>query len=97
MSRKRNVHYPQIKQFLKEIADDYGIEFQQYNEYHMRLMDGYTVLDVWTTGKYYVLETSYNKIAHGTIERQGEKGSTPTKKKPFAEFIHKLFFPMDYA
>ena len=96
MSRKRNIHYPQLESFMKEFADEYDVTYQRYGAYHMRLLGPFTVLDVWTTGKYYVLKTDYDKMAPGIIERGGERGLAPTKKKPFHGFLHKLYLPMDY-
>lgn len=96
MGRKRSIHYPQLESFMKEFADEYDMTYQRYGAYHMRLLGPFTVLDVWTTGRYYVLGTDYYKMAPGIIERGAEKGFVPTKKKPFIDFLHKLYYPVDY-
>jgi hypothetical protein len=63
----------------------------------MRVMDsGFTVVDVWTSSRYYVLTTDYNeqKIDKSirVIERGGEKGFIPTTKTELTYWLDRLFF-----
>lgn len=75
-------------------ATSRGLDFHQYSKYHMRLMDGgYTVLDIWTTGRYYVLTTDYVEFAKGTVERGGEKGLVPGSYEELEKWLDNLFYP----
>ena len=61
----------------------------------MRIMDGgYTVFDVWTTGRYYVLTTDYFELNPNVriSERGGEKGLLPRDKKELFEWLDRLFY-----
>jgi len=80
---------------LEKYATERGFDYHRYSDYHMRLMDGgFCVLDVWTTGKYYVLATDYHAMNSDkrTSERGGEKGWVPTTEKPLFEWLDKFFF-----
>ena len=67
------------------------LDLHQYSPYHFRIMDGgYVVVDVWTTGRYYVLMTDYLEMAGGGVERGGEKGQLPLT---FEHFLDGLFYP----
>lgn len=99
----RSIHYPQLPTLLHNYAEERGLEFHQYSKYHMRLIyssyistaaHGETVvcLDVWTTAKYWVKETTY---LHGIVERAGETGQLPVKKKPLYAWLDKLFFILE--
>ena len=94
MSRKRNNHIQDIEGRLAEYAERHTLDFHQYSEYHMRLMDGgFTVLDIWTTGRYYMLTTDYlEMVGAGIVERGGEKGFIP-EGKGLEAWLDKLFFP----
>lgn len=62
----------------------------------MRLMDGgFTVLDIWTTGRYYVLTTDYlAMMGKGFVERGAEKGwVNPDNEAEFHQWLDRLFFP----
>lgn len=80
---------------IHNYAEARNLDFHQYSDYHMRLMDGgYTVVDIWTSGRYYVLTTDYVEVAKGTIERGGEKGVLPAASGPkLTEWLDKLFYP----
>lgn len=95
MSRRRKYHIPAITTTIENYAKSHMLDFHQYSEYHMRLMDGgYTVLDIWTTGRYYFLTTDYlAMIGPGYIERGGEKGEIPTPATKMIEWLDKAFFP----
>lgn len=97
MSRRRNPHYTQLPDLLQQYADSRTLDFHRYSEYHMRIIDGgMAVLDAWTTAKYWVKETNYVDAAPGLlVERGGETGLLPTKKKPLFDFLDKLFFAVD--
>jgi hypothetical protein len=57
---------------------------------------GYTVLDVWTTGRYYVVTTDYLELFDGNVvERGGEKGQIPLDK--LWGFLDTLFFGDDMS
>lgn len=95
MSRKRKIHIAGLTDKLAAYCEDYALDLQQYSPYHLRLMDGgFVVLDVWTTGRYYVLTTDYLAMNSevSLVERGGEKGQLPNDIKPF---LDKLFFPID--
>lgn len=94
MSRKSKNHVAGIELRLERYAEARSLDFHQYSEYHMRLMDGgYTVLDVWTTGRYYVLTTDYvEMIGPGRTERGSEKGWIPENDE-LESWLDELFFP----
>jgi hypothetical protein len=61
MSRRKNTQYPWLKPALIEYTNDRNLDLEIYSEYHMRVMDGgFTTIDLWTTGRYYVLHTDYS-------------------------------------
>lgn len=95
MSRRKNIHYDSLSTMLDAYAAKASLDYHRYSKYHMRLMDGgFTVLDVWTTGRYYILTTDYlEMIGEGIVERGGEKGDIPTNKGQLIEWLNKLFFP----
>lgn len=97
MSRKPKNHIKGLLDSLASYAEENSLQFNQYSPYHMRLMDGgYTVLDAWTTGRYYVLTTDYLALTDGNIgERGGEKGQLPIDK--LEGFLDNLFFTGDGA
>lgn len=95
MSRK-NTHYDNLARLAREVANKYSLDYVKFSPYHMRISDGgYTVLDLWTTAKYYVKETSYYEAyaESGLIERGGETGLLPVKKLELDMWIRELFFP----
>lgn len=70
------------------------LDYKRYSKYHMRLMDGgYTVLDVWTTGRYYVLTTDYSELTPSIVERGGEKGDLLLETSALTEWLDGLFYP----
>lgn len=92
MSRRQKQHIAGLGEDLQEYAESRTLDFHQYSPYHMRIMDGgYVVLDVWTTGRYFVLMTDYVELAPGTVERGGEKGQLPSSY--LHKFIDKIFYP----
>jgi hypothetical protein len=95
MAKQRH-HVPGLVDKLTEYAEKRGLDLHQYSPYHLRIMDGgYVVLDVWTTGRYYVLMTDYLEMLDGQyLERGGEKGTLPPNLCPF---LDKLFFGEDMA
>jgi hypothetical protein len=94
MSKK--YHRNNLPALLEKYSKSRTLDFHRYSDYHMRLMDGgYITLDVWTTGKYYVLQTDYYKLSENKIiERGGEKGFVPSDDK-LQEWLDKLFFAVD--
>lgn len=99
MSRKQKNHIPGLSDRLSAYIDARMLDLHQYSQYHFRIMDGgYVVLDVWTTGRYYVVMTDYlAKYDGSVIERQGEKGQLPISKKELWPFLDKLFFGEDMS
>ena len=89
-------HIPGIVEELQEYSEQRGLDFHQYSPYHLRIMDGgYVIVDLWTTGRYYVLMTDYVEMLPGqtTIERGGEKGSIPVNADDYWKFLDKIFYP----
>lgn len=91
MAKQKN-HIPGLSEKIKDYADKRMLDFAQYSPYHMRVMDGgYVVLDVWTTGRYYIVMTDYYKMTDdNVVERQGEKGQLPINN--LTPFLDKIFF-----
>lgn len=94
MAKQKN-HIPGLVDKLTEYAEKRTLDFHQYSPYHMRIMDGgFTVLDVWTTGRYYVLTTDYHELLDdNVVERGGEKGALPLDN--LWPFLDKLFYGED--
>lgn len=94
VSRRKKQHIPELPSLLDSYAVARALQLDKYSEYHMRLMDGgYTVLDIWTTGRYYVLTTDYRAMVSASItERGGEKGELPSVHKLY-DWLDKMFFP----
>lgn len=91
MAKQKN-HIPGLAERLIEYAEKRLLDFHQYSPYHMRIMDGgYTVLDIWTTGRYYILTTDYSEMLdEAIVERAGEKGSIPVND--LYAFLDVVFF-----
>lgn len=94
MSKQKN-HIPGLVDKLTEYTEKRALDMHQYSPYHLRIMDGgYTVLDVWTTGRYYVLTTDYlEMLPNPTVERAGEKGQLPVNN--LWQFLDVLFYGED--
>lgn len=93
MSRRKKQHIAGLDKLLGIVASTKLLDLHRYSPYHFRITDGgYTTLDIWTTGRYYVLTTDYQQfIGEGHVERGGEKGQLTLESTE--EFIDKLFFP----
>jgi hypothetical protein len=86
-------HNWQLPGMLEAYAEERSLDFQQYSEFHLRLIyKPVVVFDCWTTEKYYIKETDY---FHDIIERGGETGFLPTKKKQLYDFLDKIFFAVE--
>lgn len=96
MAKQKN-HIPGFVDKISEYADKRLLDMHQYSPYHLRLMDGgYVVLDVWTTGRYYLVMTDYESLFDGGIEeREGEKGFLPIEK--LWPFLDTIFFGDDMS
>lgn len=97
---KRKQHIPNLLNTLSDYADARELLFLAFSKYHMRMTDeGFTVIDIWTTGRYYVVSTDYNvKYPDAPlIERQGEKGSLPLEMTELHAFLDTLFFGNDMS
>lgn len=94
MPKQKN-HIKGLSDRLTQYCEKRKLDFMQYSPYHMRIMDGgFVVLDVWTTGRYYVLMTDYLAMFEGSvIERGGEKGYLPLKS--LWSFLDTLFYGED--
>lgn len=92
MSKPKN-HIPGIGEKLAAYAQMRMLDFHQYSPYHMRIMDGgFVVLDVWTTGRYFIVMTDYNEMTDGNeVERGGEKGQIPIDN--ITKFLDGIFYP----
>lgn len=99
VSRKQKNHIPNFGERLENYVDARGLDVSQYSPYHFRIMDGgYTTLDTWTTGKYWVVMTDYATKYDGAVpEREGEKGNLPVEKGQLWPFLDKLFFGEDMS
>lgn len=91
MSKPKN-HVPQLGNRVAFYAEKRMLDFHQYSLYHMRVMDGgFVVVDIWTTGRYYVVMTDYLEMLEGNVvERGGEKGQLPLDN--LEEFLDILFY-----
>lgn len=96
MSKQKN-HIDGLSERLAQYAERRILDFMQYSPYHIRMMDGgFVVVDMWTTGRYYVVMTDYLEMTDGNVvERQGEKGQLPVDN--LWPFLDKLFFGEDMA
>lgn len=94
MARPKS-YIPGLHDRLAEYAEKRMLDFHQYSPYHMRITDGgYVILDLWTTGRYYIVMTDYYLFLDGAIpERAGEKGSIDTNN--LWPFLDKIFFGED--
>lgn len=91
MSKPKN-HIPGISEKLAAYAQVRALDFHQYSPYHMRIMDGgFVVLDVWTTGRYFIVMTDYLAMTDGNLpERGGEKGQIPIND--ITNFLDLIFY-----
>lgn len=96
MSHQKKQHNALLPALLQQYANSRTLDFHRYSDYHMRLMDGgFIILDVWTTGRYWVMQTDYYKLTDKhIIERGGEKGSVPPEKR-LESWLDDLFFAAD--
>lgn len=71
------------------------LDFKQFSPFHMRITDGgYTILDVWTTGKYYIVRSNYHQMLDTPIvERGGEKGRLGTTEYAIYKHLDGIFYP----
>lgn len=97
MGKRKKTHYDWLPEMLADYTKGKPLRFDRYGEYHMRIVDaGTCCLDIWTTGKYYVVETNYNLLEAHVTERAGEKGDIPTwDDKALIYFLDKMFFPLE--
>lgn len=99
MSRKPKNHVPRLHERLAAYCEARGLTTHMYSPYHMRVFDdGFTVLDVWTTGRYYIQTTDYKQqYDDGVIpERFGEKGNLPVTLGLWP-FLDGIFFGGDMS
>lgn len=91
MKKPKN-HIPGFIEKIDAYAEVRGLDVHHYSPYHMRLMDGgYVVVDVWTTGRYFIMMTDYLALTDGNeVERGGEVGQLPLT---FDKFLDGVFYP----
>lgn len=94
MSKKYVKHYPEIRSYLKQYAESRALEFNQFTEYHMRVIDdGFTTVDVWSSGKYFIKQTNYYlQSDEGVTERYGEHGRISIGKAEMFDFLDDIFY-----
>lgn len=95
MAKPKN-HIPGLAEKLQVYTDNRLLDMHQYSPYHARIMDGgFVVLDIWTTGRYFILTTDYAVMTdENIIERGGEKGSIPIGSvEDLESFLDLIFFP----
>lgn len=91
MSRPKN-HIPEFTNKIVAYAEKRMLDLHQFTPYHGRITDGgYVILDVWTTGRYFIVMTDYEDLTNGSEnERGGEKGQLPLTLESFLDGI---FYP----
>jgi hypothetical protein len=99
MSRKSKRHY-NLWPSVQEYGESRSLTFyKQFSPYHMRLSDDFTVIDIWSSGHYWVGKTSYNEQTEQRItERGGSKGDfefNPDDKTLLYEWLDGLFYAAD--
>lgn len=96
MSRKKNPYHEEIIVNLQLYATSRSLDLAQYSKWHYRITnDSYTILDIWSSAKYYIMETDYASYSgnHDTGERTGEKGKLPaTEGKVLFDWLDKIFY-----
>lgn len=93
LSMAKTHHNWQLPALLEGYAKSRTLDFHRYSEYHMRVIDSdFTILDCWTSEKYWIKETNYYKQKLGIVERAGESGFLPSKKKKLYQFLDKIFY-----
>lgn len=94
MSKRKKTYYSGLAELLKSYAEKRTFDYHRYSEYHMRIIDsGFTVVDCWTSGKYWIKQTEYfQQTDKDIIERAGETGLLPLGEKQLFEFLDKIFF-----
>lgn len=92
MAKPKN-HIPGFGDRIAAYSEVRALDLHQYSPYHFRIMDGgYIVVDLWTTGRYFILTTDYDEMTDGNvIERGGEKGNLPVDK--LSDFLDDIFYP----
>ena len=96
MSKNKKPRRASLPMWLENYAKPRTLEYHQYSLWHLRLIDvGFTTIDCWTTGRYYIKETNYSlQTARQIIERGGETGWLPGEDK-LEEWLDKLFYIAD--
>lgn len=92
MPKQKN-HIPGFADKITAYSEVRALDLHQYSPYHFRIMDGgYVVVDLWTTGRYFILMTDYATMTDGNVvERGGEKGDLPVNK--LSDFLDDIFYP----
>lgn len=92
MARRRTAVGFEMEDFLPSYTAPRGLEYKQYSAYHFRIFDSAATVDVWTTGKYYVLGTDYG---NGIVERGGEKGVLPASEKAATKCLDSIIYAVE--
>lgn len=90
----KNIYNSDLAASLKWYANSRTLDFHQYSPYHMRIIDAdYTILDCWTSNKYWIMKTSYCEQSNNSVvERGGEKGILPLKYKKLEKLLDGIFY-----
>lgn len=78
-----------IPDMLTKYATDRGLKVEQYSPWHFRIFYTAATVDVWTTGKFYVLQSDYGGKA---IESGGRKGTLHHKWKYAMKTLDDIIF-----
>lgn len=90
----KKYHNDALPGYIEEYANKRLLDYHRYSEYHMRLMDGgFTAVDIWTSERYWVMQTDYLSLGESVVERGNEKGRLPSEKSEIYKFLDKLFYP----
>lgn len=96
---KRKHRQDNLLNVLKDYSNSRTIDLKMFSDIHCRLTDDFTILDVWpTTGKYFVLKTSYFEMGgKGVVEKGGEKGLVPFGKDRIFDYLDNIFFAVELS
>src|SRR5947209_13833915 len=93
MTRRKKPRRASLPLWAENYAKPRVLEYHQYSLWHLRLIDaGFTTIDLWTTGRYYIKETSYSlQTDRQIIERGGETGWLP-REDELEEWLDEIIY-----
>lgn len=91
---RRKKHRPGFEDLLRRYADSRLLDIDVLAGGQLRITDsGYIKIDVWTTGKYHIVQDNSHEITEcHVISRQTERGTLPVERVEVGRFLDKLFF-----